>query len=580
MGNTSFNPADASAAISLSNGNLTATATNSNNNAVRTLGGPQYSGKYYFEISADAIANNYAAFGIAGPGALLSTLWNTNAALAAIRFRAGSIYYNGVSGPFTGQMIGTGNVCGVAVDLDNGKIWFRHPDGNGWNGDGSAGEDPATNSGGGDISGFCRLGVWPCTLFAATGNVLTANFGDSAFAHSVPSGFTAGWPTNDNALHIDPAAVASALVYSAAAGAVTISTCGDERDVLLFVFSEKTNGAPTVVSVSDTAGLAWQRRQQYQFDASNKGDIEVWWAHAPSKLTGDVVTVTLSASTHNSVIAAVGIVNAASGLFDPNAGLPAAATGSTSPGAVTIDIDAGGENIAFGFWGSATSTLPGPGGGFTKLRGQTNSGGVGYGSVLLEGAHFEAGQDALTLDTAATGAVVWGMIADAVAAPDANAPLALTADLVEDAGFRGGDHDPRSAARIGRRIRRRGDAGADDWHLAAASSRRCLRRGRGIRGGNHGSAGAAPSGCGSRRRRGGCRLSDRRRRGLAARGRFRRRGGADRARDAACRDGALGRIHRRRRACGASDDRISAPRAADPGGRGAELVTQGENHGI
>jgi hypothetical protein len=183
MGNTSFNPADASAAISLSNGNLTATATNSNNNAVRTLGGPQYSGKYYFEIRADAIANNYAAFGIAGPGALLSTLWNTNAALAAIRFRAGSIYYNGVSGPFTGQMIVSGNVCGVAVDLDNGKIWFRHPDGNGWNGDGSAGEDPATNSGGGDISGFCRLGVWPCTLFAATGNVLTANFGDSVFAH-------------------------------------------------------------------------------------------------------------------------------------------------------------------------------------------------------------------------------------------------------------------------------------------------------------------------------------------------------------------------------------------------------------
>ena len=228
---------------------------------------------------------------------------------------------------------------------------------------------------------------------------------------------------------------ASALVYSAAAGAVTISTCGDERDVLLFVFSEKTNGAPTVVSISDTAGLAWQRRQQYQFDASNKGDIEVWWAHAPTKLTGDVVTVTLSASTHNSVIAVVGIANAASGLFDPNAGLPAAGSGSTSPGAVTIDIDAGGENIAFGFWGSATSTLPGQGGGFTKLRGQTNSGGVGYGSILLEGAHFGAGQDALTLETSVTGAVVWGMIADAVAAPDANPPIALSADLVEDAGF-------------------------------------------------------------------------------------------------------------------------------------------------
>jgi hypothetical protein len=83
-----------------------------------------------------------------------------------------------------------GTVGGIAVDLDNRKIWFRKAPAGNWNNSGTA--DPATNAGGvtipaGTMVPFVTFGA------AAAGFVWTANFGASTFTGAVPSGFTSGW---------------------------------------------------------------------------------------------------------------------------------------------------------------------------------------------------------------------------------------------------------------------------------------------------------------------------------------------------------------------------------------------------
>ena len=87
----------------------------------------------------------------------------------------------------------SGDVICIAADLDNRKTWFRIGASGSWNG--SGGGDPATNSGGlsmpsGTMVPFCGFGGVP----GGAGNVVTANFGATAFVGAVPVGFTAGWP--------------------------------------------------------------------------------------------------------------------------------------------------------------------------------------------------------------------------------------------------------------------------------------------------------------------------------------------------------------------------------------------------
>jgi|GEM_PF-6281981 len=83
----------------------------------------------------------------------------------------------------------SGTVVGIAIDLDNLKVWFRN------NGTWASGGDPA--------AGTTPAFTWDQAVILGliVGNQSTgvavqfaANFGDSAFSGSVPSGFTAGLP--------------------------------------------------------------------------------------------------------------------------------------------------------------------------------------------------------------------------------------------------------------------------------------------------------------------------------------------------------------------------------------------------
>ena len=109
-----------------------------------------------------------------------------------MHWQPGSIWTNGGN---TGNALGTipaGSVVGVAIDLDNRKAWFRvAPSGN-WNSIGT--DNPATNTGGATVPAGTMV---PFVTFGGVGgvanNVITANFGASAFTGVAPSGFTS-WP--------------------------------------------------------------------------------------------------------------------------------------------------------------------------------------------------------------------------------------------------------------------------------------------------------------------------------------------------------------------------------------------------
>ena len=100
-------------------------------------------------------------------------------------------------------------------------------------------------------------------------------------------------------------------------------TTGNTDDVIVVAvinsgfFSKSTSPS----TITDTAGLTWHNRLAY-----NTGDhcyYEVWWAHAPAILTGDVITATLASKTEGASIIAFGIQGANYITpFDTHSGLP------------------------------------------------------------------------------------------------------------------------------------------------------------------------------------------------------------------------------------------------------------------
>jgi hypothetical protein len=199
-----FDPASVTL-VTLSNGNLTGTSTSTSSTQgahVITSSG-KASGKYYFEITRNIVNSAASALYMAGIGTIGSLYGNTGmgaGTTGVVTSLGGNIISNGVT---SGQTIngGTdaGNTIGIAVDLDNRTIWFKKLTGvspSGWNETASAnGYNPATNFGGvtipsGTMIPFITFGG----IGASIGDQQTANFGSSAFAGSIPSGFTAGWP--------------------------------------------------------------------------------------------------------------------------------------------------------------------------------------------------------------------------------------------------------------------------------------------------------------------------------------------------------------------------------------------------
>lgn len=192
MANTTWNPSDKSANITLSGtNNLTATSTTTAIGGVRAID-RQITGKYYWEITCTTWGSN-EGIGFATAAASLVIGGPGNWVLAT----TGHWWIENVDNG-AGTSIGTitsGSVVCFALDVTNGLFWARLGAAGNWNG--SATNNPATGVGGlssthfGASSGFAVYPImWIGTVSGHTG---TANFGDSAFTGTVPSGFTSGF---------------------------------------------------------------------------------------------------------------------------------------------------------------------------------------------------------------------------------------------------------------------------------------------------------------------------------------------------------------------------------------------------
>lgn len=189
-------------AVTLSGSNLVATntgTTSADQGAHVAAASGKTAGKYYFEITWTAIASGAGSNSSIGVGTTASTYtaMGNGGTTGIVEYIGDSVYSNGAN--ITGNLLGgpwsAGQVAGVAVDLDNRKIWFRKSPSGFWNSGVSGTNDPATNVGGLTIPAGTMV---PFVTFGGSGgaasNVMTANFGASAFIGAVPSGFTSGWP--------------------------------------------------------------------------------------------------------------------------------------------------------------------------------------------------------------------------------------------------------------------------------------------------------------------------------------------------------------------------------------------------
>jgi len=180
--------------VVMSNGNLTVTHNNTNTNAGVISTSAQTTGKFYFEYTQQTSISTSNQIGImssAWSGIFSSSEMTANATELDLG-TSSIIYSNGAS---TGKNLGTnvlGDIICFAINLTSRLAFIRRNNGN-WNADGTA--NPATGVGGVVIAP--TLSFRPIVRFGgavAPTDAITANFGASAFAFAVPSGFTAGWP--------------------------------------------------------------------------------------------------------------------------------------------------------------------------------------------------------------------------------------------------------------------------------------------------------------------------------------------------------------------------------------------------
>lgn len=176
-----LNPSDKSAAVTLSNGNLTM-ATSTADVGVRSTSGKS-SGKIYIEVTQGTTAVTVMQWGVATIGDTLDGAGFTANSWGYIQSTGNKIHSG--SGAAYGSSWVQANVLMLALDMDNGKIWW------GKSGTWASSGDPAagTNAAYTGLTGTLYLMLGTNNSGSTS---MTVNFGASAFTYTPPSGFS-GW---------------------------------------------------------------------------------------------------------------------------------------------------------------------------------------------------------------------------------------------------------------------------------------------------------------------------------------------------------------------------------------------------
>lgn len=183
-----WNPLDKNAGTTLSGGDLTSSATGLELTQARTTTSHN-TGKYYFEILFTNVGSaSVTMAGICNSTQSLSAAPGISVNAYTYYGNNGNKFFNSGSGIAYGLSLANNDVNGVAVDFDNGNIWWHKNGTYPASGNPSTGANPA-------FTGIA--GSWfPCTgIYSGSSRTVTstANFGATTFTYSVPTGFTAGW---------------------------------------------------------------------------------------------------------------------------------------------------------------------------------------------------------------------------------------------------------------------------------------------------------------------------------------------------------------------------------------------------
>jgi hypothetical protein len=157
-------------------------------------------GKWFFEITCNANANDLAAMGICNHLQLLAKL-NTGGgdylggpgqnSIAAQD--NGGLLYNGGSVGSGPPSFTAGKTYGIAVDLDHYLFWIYDPVAAKWNNGLISAQNPAANLGGSSFSPL-SYPVYPAAQvnnWTAAADEFTLNCGSSPFVNTIPNGYTA-----------------------------------------------------------------------------------------------------------------------------------------------------------------------------------------------------------------------------------------------------------------------------------------------------------------------------------------------------------------------------------------------------
>ncbi len=183
---TTLDPANTSPDLTLSGGNLTFTSAPTYGSSRSTAG--HSSGKYYYEITGPWSSFN-GEIGVCQSG---TTLTGGSGGIFAATAAGGvpgtnNYYVATVNSTFSAQMTSSGNATACAIDLDNKKMWLQGNFTTGWNEDILANQNPATNTGGIDISAIVSGTMYACV--GAQNAAFTVNFGGTAYSLTPPAGF-------------------------------------------------------------------------------------------------------------------------------------------------------------------------------------------------------------------------------------------------------------------------------------------------------------------------------------------------------------------------------------------------------
>jgi len=190
---TAFDTATATGSLSFANGNLTAIGAGvaGIQTAKATQGAS--SGQYYFEFYVNETLTTTTGIGVARNVTLGSSYFNT-ATDGVVLYSTGGIWVNGSQVTANNATLSylAGQVVGVALDLDNDRIWMRVSDSI-WNNDASA--NPATNTNGKDISSLAG-NILPAFCCNNGANIKFSLNNTNYTKLPGPAGFTVGPPTS------------------------------------------------------------------------------------------------------------------------------------------------------------------------------------------------------------------------------------------------------------------------------------------------------------------------------------------------------------------------------------------------